>query len=138
MYVDAVIGLKEFEPHIECFKVIGRESAVEEIQAEIDDCNKDLKPEEEKRCLFGIIEEMNITNNEQFHNKAITFYNMVNRESLKLFSDEWCKENSHRVYIKMILGGKKAGIIEMQDLIRGSPFKDDFKNILEYEAQDDE
>jgi len=138
MYVDALIGIKKFEPHTECFNVTSRETAVEEIQAQIDEHNKTLKPEEEKRYLFRVIEEMVITNNKQFHNKAMTFYNMVKRESSRASGDEWCKENSRRGYVLMLLAGEKDGIKEMQDLIRESPFKDDFKNLLKYEAQHDD
>lgn len=138
MYVDALIGMKMFEPHGECFNVTSRESAIEEIQAQLDEHNKTLKPEQEKRYLFGVIEEMDITNNRQFHNRAITFYNMIKRESSRTSGDEWCKENSTRVHVLMLLAGKKPGIGEMQNLIRKSPFKNEFEKMLEYEAQDDE
>lgn len=138
MHVDALIGLRAYEPHTEYFNVTNRETAVEEILAQLNNYNGSLKPEQEKRCLFGIIEEMKITNNRQFHNKTMSFYNMVKRESSRASGDEWCKKKSAKAHMSMLLAGDKAGIEEMQKLIRESPFKDDFKNLLEYEAQDDE
>ena len=135
MYVRAMIGFKEFEFHSECFNVTSRENAAKEIQAQLDEHNETLASWQEERCLYGVIEELDISDNKQFHERSMAFYRMVKRESSTASGSEWYKENASKVHYLMLLSGKKQWIEEMQDLIRQSPFNDQFVKMLEYEAK---
>lgn len=135
MYVRAMIGFEPYKFHSECFNVTSRENAAKEIQAQLDEYNETLKSGEEKRRLYGVIEELDISDNEQFHERSMAFYRMVKRESSMTSGNKWCKDNSIKVHYLMLLSGKKPWIEEMQDLIRESPFNDQFAKMLEYEAE---
>ncbi|MCK5012554.1 MAG: hypothetical protein KAS66_01940 [Candidatus Omnitrophica bacterium] len=135
MYVRAMIGFKPYEFHSECFNVTSRENAAKEIQVQLDGFNETLASWQEKRRLYGVIEELDISDNEQFHERAMAFYRMVKRESSMTSSDKWCKENVGEVHYLMLLSSKKQWIEEMQDMIRESPFNDQFVKMLEYEAK---
>ena len=136
MYVRAMIGFNEFEFHSECFNVTSRENAAKEIQAQLDEHNETLASWEEERCLYGVIEELDISDNKQFHERTMAFYHMVKRESSMASGDKWCKENINEAHFLMLLSGENQWIEEMQDLIRESPFSDQFAKMLEYEAQE--
>lgn len=130
-----MIGLKPYEFHSECFNVTNRENASEEIQTQLDEFNETLASWQEKRYLYGVIEELDISDNNQFHERSMAFYRMVKRESSMDSGDKWCKENTGKAHYLMLLSGKKQWIEEMQDLIRESPFADQFAKMLVYEAQ---
>ena len=135
MYVRAMIGFKPYEFHSECFNVTSSENAAKEIQAELDEFNTTLKPDQEKRRLYGVIDELEISDNNQFHERSMAFYRMVKRRSSMISGNEWCKENIGEAHYLMLLSGKKQWIEEMQDLIRESPFSDQFAKMLDYEAK---
>ena len=135
MYVRAMIGFKPYEFHSECFNVTSRENAAKEIQAQLDEYNETLESWQEKRRLYGVIEELGISDNKQFHERSMAFYHMVKRESSMASGDKWCKENASLAHYLMLLSGKKQWIEEMQDLIRESPFSDQFAKMLDYEAK---
>lgn len=138
MYIHAKIGLKDGDGHIEEFDVKSMETAKEDVQMVIDNFNNTLKPGEHERYVIEILDKVIIATDNEFNKRAYKFYKMVMTKSGRNFDNNWCKANMDKVSDTFHDLHCPGSIKKMQALIRSSPYKEYFEEMLEYVEKDDD
>ena len=108
------------------------ETAKEDVQVVIDNFNNTLKPGEHERYVIEILDKVIIATDNEFNKRAYKFYKLVMMKSGRSFDNNWCKENMDKVSDTFHSLHCPGSIEKMQTLIRSSPYRGNFEELLEY------